>query len=112
MKIPNRQSGLIHWIALVVILVLVLSYFNIDLRGLVENEQTKENFAAVWGWVVKIWNNYLKKPARFIWKEIIVPFVLEPLKNLREEDGEPASDDVNSATTTETAFLRGEMAIC
>ena len=53
----GRQAGLIKLILLIIIGVLILSYFRVDLRNLVEGEWSQRNFAYLWdqiklGWQV------------------------------------------------------------
>ena len=62
---------------IIIIAVIVLSYFNFDLRGLIESPQAQENFAYVWGWVVYIWNEYLSSSVLYFWNEIFLNVIWE-----------------------------------
>jgi len=84
MKRIQTQGGLIQWIILIIILILILSYFGFDLRSLINDGQTQDNFSVVGEWLSKIWNDYLKTPALFIWDELIIPFVWEPIQDLQD----------------------------
>lgn len=78
----NRKlasSGFIKWIILIIIAILVLSYFGFDLKGLLEDEQTQGNTKAVFVFLGKIWTNYLKAPVVYVWDEIIIGFVWEDI---------------------------------
>ena len=82
-------GGFIKWLIIIIILVLILSYFGFDLKGLIEKEQTQENFKAVFAFFGKLWNDYLKRPVVYVWDEIIIGFVWEDiLKPLIFDDAE------------------------
>ena len=74
MRAKNTKSGIIRWILLIIVGILLLSYFGFDLRGLVEDDQTQSNFsfiweflADVWDFVVNVWETYVQEPAGYIW---------------------------------------------
>lgn len=76
-KHTNTQRGFLELIALVVIAVLVISYFGFDLAGLLKDSQTRENIAAVFEFIGDLWNDYLKTPAQYVWEEMIIGFIWE-----------------------------------
>jgi len=63
-----------------VIIILVLSYFGISLKSFVESPVVDENMSYVGGVLKTVWNDYLKKPATFIWEKLIVKS-FESLRN-------------------------------
>ena len=65
-KIPTDR-GIIKMIILIVIAILILSYFGYNIRSLVNSPNTQDNFSYVGGVVVDVWNNYLKVPATYAW---------------------------------------------
>ncbi|MBI4118405.1 MAG: hypothetical protein HY455_02655 [Parcubacteria group bacterium] len=71
----NNQRGLIKFVILIIIGILVLSYFSIDIRSIVESEQSQSNFQYVWGWVVFVWAEYLGEPVRYFWDEIFLKLI-------------------------------------
>lgn len=92
----NKKQGLIKFILIFIILILILGYFNIDLRGLVEDPETQENFKyikEIWQilWettkmiFVPIWDNYLSRPLLYFWNNIFIDFVWESVKNLKAQ---------------------------
>ena len=87
----NPQSGFIQWVVLIIIVLLILSFFGFNLRALLDDEQTQDNFSVVWEWVVRIWDDYLKEPAQWIWENIISfiwnDLFLDNLDKLRSGDG-------------------------
>jgi hypothetical protein len=52
----NKQRGLVKLIVIVIIGILILSYFRFDIRRLVEDKLTQENLAYVWGWIKLGWS--------------------------------------------------------
>jgi len=71
MSFKNTQSGLIQWIILIVIAILILSYFGFSLRDLGDDPTTQDNFAFVVEWLKIIWVDYLRGPAIWAWENII-----------------------------------------
>jgi len=78
-KKNNSEKGLIQTILLIIVVILVVSYFNIDMKQLVESETTQNNFSFVGGILHKIWE-ILKPVVDMFWK-IISPFVKESIKS-------------------------------
>lgn len=82
-------------IVIIVIALLVLSYFGYNLRAIVNAPNTQDNFSFVGGVVVDVWNNYLKVPATFVWN-VFVNFIWTPaIDNLKS---------VNTASSTLNTF--------
>lgn len=61
MKI-NKQRGIVRTIIIIVIALLVISYFGINLRQVATSPTSESNFSYVWGGVVYVWDNYLEVP--------------------------------------------------
>lgn len=74
----NPQGGLIKTIVLVVIALLILSYLGFNLRALVTSPTTTDNFGYVKEATLYVWNNWLKKPADYLWNKIFIPLIWEP----------------------------------
>ncbi len=72
MKFKNDNRGLIKWIVIIIIAIIVLSYFGFDLRGIVESEQTQNNLGYVWGGIVLVWDSYLSQPILYFWNNIFI----------------------------------------
>ena len=103
MRHINPESGLIQWIILIIIAILVLSYFGFSLRDLGEDETTQDNFAFVTEWLSFVWENYLRVPSIWIWENII-SFIWNDLflENLyRLQSGEDFSDLAPDTPTIE-----------
>lgn len=50
-----------------VIVILILSYFKISIKSLVESPSGQENINYVREGVMNVWDNYLKEPAAKFW---------------------------------------------
>jgi len=69
-KTPTNR-GFINMIILLIIVLLVLSYFGYNLRSIINSPNTQDNFSYVGGSIVDIWNNYLKVPATYAYNLFI-----------------------------------------
>jgi len=90
-----EQKGFIKLIIVIVIALLILSYFGFDLEQLAKNPTTQKNFNYVERIVLSIWQNVLKKPVMYVWN-IFVDLIWQPaLNNLTKiKNGGNASFDV------------------
>jgi hypothetical protein len=83
----HTQKGLIKFIVLLIIFMLILSYFNIDFRAIMESPQTEQNISyvkelgistwertvGIWNaWFRPFWDNYLSKPVLYFWQNIFI----------------------------------------
>ena len=89
--LQKEHNGFIKLIVLFVILILIISYFGIDLRAIVESPETQGNLGYVWGLVVTVWHGYLERPILYFWNNIFVDLLWESfVSNLeRIKDGAP-----------------------
>jgi hypothetical protein len=82
---PDNR-GFIKLILLIIVVILVLSYFGISLRKVAQSDTGKDNFSFIgdmaakgWAFIVDIWNRYLATSANWIWNEIILKYIWGPL---------------------------------
>lgn len=89
----NPQSGLIKLIVIIVIAVLILSYFSIDLKSIVESEQSKKNFSYITNGITYVWDKYLSKPTLYFWNNIFIGILWETFKGSMDniKNGEPTN---------------------
>ena len=81
MKFPQaREGGIVKLIIIIVIALLILSYYGFNLRATVESPTTQSNFSYAWSGVANIWNTYLAKPAAYLWN-IFVNDIWSPSLN-------------------------------
>jgi len=85
LKKNKTNRGLIKMILLIVVALLVLSYFGFNLRQIATSDTSKDNFGYVKEVVLNIWNKYLKKPAYYLWYDIFLKLIWEPaIENLNK----------------------------
>lgn len=94
----GAQGGYIVKLILIIIAVLlIISYFNIDLENVATSPTAKKNFGYVGNTIVYVWDHFLKKPVTIVYN-FIYTYIWEPaLGGLeRMRSGEPAFDIKNS----------------
>lgn len=93
-----RNTGFIKLILIIIILIIALSYFNIDIRGVVEAPQTQQNLDYARGWAVFVWSEYLANPVLYFWNNIFINLLWESfVDNLaRIKRGEPHDFELNA----------------
>jgi len=77
----NKEQGLIKLIVLLIIAIVIISFFGISLRDLKEKGTITDNFTFAKQVTVDTWNNYLKKPFIWGWNFFITPFIVNPINN-------------------------------
>lgn len=91
----NKNSGFIKLILLIIVVILILSYFGVSLRKVANSQTSKENFEfikeigiSIWDFCVSIWNKYLAEKMMFIWNDIIIKygwnFITENIDKIRK----------------------------
>jgi len=95
----QMNGGLIKLVILIVIVILALSYFGFDLKTFIESDQTQGNLKYVWGFVVNVWQNYLKGPLTYLWDEIFIKLIWESFTGNMEKikSGEPTDLELNAS---------------
>ena len=75
----NKQNGISILGVLVfgIILILILSYFNI--KSVAESPTGQENINYIKEGTKDFWVTYLAKPASYMWNEVWLPIVWNPL---------------------------------
>mgnify|MGYP003576130730 CR=1 FL=1 len=73
------------------ILILVLSYFNISIKAVVESPTGQENLGYVQGTGKSLWNEYLAEPVHYLWHDIWLEIFWKSFINNMERirDGQP-----------------------
>ncbi len=81
MKKDNKQRGIsilgVFFLSLVIILV--LSYFNVSIRAVVESPTGQENINYVERTAKTVWDNYLAEPASYLWNDVWLKIIWQPL---------------------------------
>jgi hypothetical protein len=73
----NKQQGLIKLIIIIIIAIIILSYFGFDLQAIVESPESQGNLGYVWGLLASLWNNYLMQPVLYFWNNIFIDLLWE-----------------------------------
>ena len=73
------------------ILILVLSYFKISVKSIVESPEAQENIEYVGRGTRNLWNDYLQEPASYLWNDIFINIFWKSFINNMERirDGKP-----------------------
>ena len=89
--LQNRGISILGFLILGFILILVLSYFNVSIRGVVESPTGQDNINYVQDTSKGFWDRYLKDPADYLWNDIFINLMWNSfVSNLeRIRDGEP-----------------------
>lgn len=102
MKNFNKNSGLsiIKMVIIGLVVILVISYFGISIRGVVESPTGKDNIQYVQGGTKTVWDKYLKDPASYLWHDVWVNIFWKGfISNMeRIRDGKPTDFETNAPT--------------
>ncbi|MCE9549164.1 hypothetical protein K8Q98_02075 [Candidatus Nomurabacteria bacterium] len=101
--LKNRQGGFFGLIKLLIILV--LSYFQISIRSVVESPTGQDNIEYVGDTSRNIWVDYLKAPFEYLWNDVWIDIFWEGfLQNMRRiRDGNSTEFDNASPEVFDTA---------
>ena len=72
-------TGFVQFVILVVIAVLILSYFNVDLQGFIERPIVQKNLQTLWDWSMWVWEHILRAPVMYIWNIMFDIIIKKPL---------------------------------
>ena len=81
----NSQGGFVKTLILIIVIILILGYFDISVRSIVEKESIRNNFSYVWGHLTDFWNKHLAGPTDWFWNDFIIDLLWEPLMNNLEK---------------------------
>lgn len=70
---------MIKWIILITIGLIVLGYLGFDIKKAIDAPATKSNLEYAKESVAYVWTKYLAKPAKFIFKEVIIKYIFKPI---------------------------------
>ncbi|TSC58632.1 MAG: hypothetical protein Greene041679_79 [Parcubacteria group bacterium Greene0416_79] len=82
MKNLRQNRGLIKTVLLIVIALVVLGFFGYNLREIADSPTVRDNLSYVWGLLTKLWDNFLAKPAAWIWNTIVIDLIWHNLQGL------------------------------
>lgn len=86
----NKNGGLIRLLILIFIALIVLGYYGVSVRNVVQNPTSQDNISYVWTGAVSLWNNYLKVPATYLWNIFVNVIWVPAINNLEAiQNGQP-----------------------
>jgi hypothetical protein len=88
----NSGLSILGFVFLGLIIILVLSYFKISVRTVVESPEAQDNLNYVGGGTVSLWEKYFKGPATYLWNDIWLELFWRPfVDNMKKlSNGEPS----------------------
>ncbi len=81
-KIFATNRGLVKTVVLVVAGLLLMAYLGFNLRSIVESKTFTDNLEFMRNLAITIWENYLRDVLVYIYKDILLPYIWEPLVSL------------------------------
>jgi hypothetical protein len=97
MKNLNKKAGIsiLGILILTAIAILVLSYFRISVKAVVESPTGQDNINYVEGGTKNVWDEYLAQPAYYLWNDVWVNIFWKGFINNMERirDGKPTNLD-------------------
>jgi hypothetical protein len=75
----NKNGGFVKIILFVIFVIFLLSYLNIDLRGIVEDARETPEFEEISEIAEKIWSEHLSKPIADIWDTVFINLFLNTI---------------------------------
>ena len=103
MKNFNKKAGvsILGIIVIAFIAILVLSYFNVSIKAVVESPTGQENINYVGGGTKSLWTTYLAEPASYLWNDVWVNIFwkgfisnMERIRDGQPTDFEKAADNL------------------
>ncbi len=98
-KIPTNR-GLVKTIIMIIIALLILSYFGFNLRTLVSAPTTQDNFGYVASTTVTFWDKYLKNPAHYVWNDVFINLIWNPAIDNLKRLNKGEKDDIQLSQPT------------
>ena len=98
----NKKGGIsiLGMLVLAFILILVLSYFKISIRSVVESPEGQNNINYVTENTKTFWDKYLKEPASYLWNDVFLKIFWASFINNMERirDGKPTDYELSAPT--------------
>lgn len=96
----ETKGGLIKLIIIIILGVLVLSYFNVDIKSFIESPVTQKNISYITGWGLHLWSEYLADPILYFWNNIFLTLIWDNFVSNIERIGAGESHDfeINAPT--------------
>ena len=92
------NRGFIKWVIIIVVALLILSYYGFSLRDLANSPTTQDNFGYVATTTVSFWDKYLQQPATYLYEDVFINLIWTPaIDNLTMiKNSQPTNVQTNS----------------
>ncbi len=98
MKQNTRQKGSLRWFVLLVIGLLVASfYFDVDVKKIVEDEKTQKNIHYIQTHVVGFYNEHLSSHVNYVWEKVFKDLIWESFVQNMEQIKKGEMTDIEKA---------------
>lgn len=89
----KQKQGFIKLIIIIIIAIIILSYFGFDLRSIVESPESQGNLGYVWGGIIYVWETWLVNPLTYLWNDVFIDLLWDNfIENMeRIKAGEPTT---------------------
>jgi len=89
----QNQQGFLKLVIIIVIAIIILSYFGFNIRAIVESPETQGNLGYVWGGVTYVWDTWLVGPASYLWNDVFIDLLWDSFIDNMEKikTGEPTT---------------------
>jgi hypothetical protein len=88
---------MIKYAIIILVAIIVLSYFGFDIKKTIESPTTQGNLSYVWGGVTYVWNNWLERPLKYFWDKIFVGILWNAFVHNLERIDEGAPTELQNA---------------
>ena len=78
----NGSTSLLGLLIFCVVIVLIFSYFKINVKTVLESPEGQSNVSYVNGVVKSVWDDYLKEPTTYLWNNAVNLFWKSFLDNM------------------------------
>ena len=75
MRKEKQKGFILKLIVILVALFFVLSYFNVDIKSIVESPATARNAEYLLAVGKTIWEGYLREPTNYLWNNIFADYI-------------------------------------
>lgn len=99
-----NQGFILKAVVIVIAVILLLSFFNINIKSTVDKPIFKQNIEFVTNGVVHVWNTYIKPYVTLLWNNALVTFIYDSFTSnmKRSLNGEKTDFQINAPYVVES----------
>ena len=79
--ITTNRGGLLKLAIYIILILTVLAYFGLNLRGIIASLTFQDNWKFVTGVALDVWNKYLGGMVGYLSSKVVVPLLSQVAKN-------------------------------